>query len=206
MIPHLGVHRLASAQRRVRTANPDRPVIRLQRWRVLGLAGLTCLGAAVITTASATAALPKALTSPPTVTIGKGPVVMALGATTHDSYAANRTSPSVSIPHAEHCSARVNGACGKDISMIAPGAGADPRAAAVDTVYVANDGGGVPMHNGSTTIRPARQTSGTQACRPSALPYATPRTHSQHLELTANCPATWRHRPSPSAAHRRTSW
>ncbi len=199
MIPHPGVRRLADAQRRVRVANPDRSVLGLRWWRVLELAGLTCLGAAVITTSSATAGPPQALTSPPTVAVGHGPLAIALDAATNAVSVANQTSDSVSVLNAEHCTTRVAATCGRDISLIAPGV-------AVDTVYLANDGGGVPMVNSATTTRPARQTSGTQTCRLSTLPRATMRAPSQHLQLTSSCPATWRHRPSPSAAHRRMSW
>ena len=190
MISHLGIRRPASTRRRVHATNPDRSAIGLRCWRMLGLAGLTCLGAAVITTASATAATLNPLTSPPAVTIGNGPVAMPLVAATHALHPANQASISVSAPKAEHCTARVNAACATDISFITSGAGAHPQGEAVDTVYVANDGGGVPLVNGATTTRSARQTSRTQACRP----------------LTAHCPATGRHRPSPSSAHRRMSW
>jgi hypothetical protein len=53
---------------------------------------------------------------------------MPLVAATHALYAANQDiDRRCRIPNAEHCSARVNGACAKDISIIAPGAGARPQ-------------------------------------------------------------------------------
>jgi YVTN family beta-propeller protein len=154
VIPPLGVRHLAGTQRRVRSANPDSSAVVFRLWCVVALTALTCLGTAIITTTSAAASPAKALTSPPTVAVGKGPVAMALDLATHTLYIANQTSNSVSVLDAEHCTARVSSNCASHVSSIALGAGSDPQGVALDsatdTVYVADNGGGVSVVNGAT--------------------------------------------------------
>jgi YVTN family beta-propeller protein len=154
VIPPLGVRHLAGTQRRVRLADPDSSAVVFRLWRVVAMTALTCLGTAIITTTSAAASPAKALTSPPTVVVGKGPVAMAFDVATHTLYTANQTSNSVSVINAERCTPRTTAACSKDVFSIALGAKADPQGVAVDTatdtVYVADNGGGVSVVNGAT--------------------------------------------------------
>jgi len=88
------------------------------------------------------------------VAVGKGPVAIALDSATHTVYIANQVSNSVSVLDADHCTARMTSACARNVSSISLGTGADPQGVAVDpatdTVYVADNGGGVSVVNGST--------------------------------------------------------
>jgi YVTN family beta-propeller protein len=115
---------------------------------------LACLGAVVIATTSGAGALPKTLTSPPTVAVGKAPVAMGLDPETHTVYIANQGSDTVSVLNADHCTTRMASACARDISSVNLGAGTDPQGVAVDTatdtVYVADNGGWVSVVNGAT--------------------------------------------------------
>jgi YVTN family beta-propeller protein len=158
ILHHLRVGRLTGAQSCVHAPDPERSVVGLRWLRLVTLACLACLaclGIALTATTSAAATPPTtAVSTPPTVAVGKGPVAMGLDAATHTLYVANQNSNSVSVVNTGRCTTRVTAACSKDVSSIALGAGTDPQGVAVDTatdtIYVADNGGGVAVVNGAT--------------------------------------------------------
>jgi YVTN family beta-propeller protein len=94
------------------------------------------------------------VTNPPTVGVGSAPNGLVVDAGTHTLYTSNQNSNSVSVANTEDCNGTVTSSCGETVSSVPLGANTDPQGVALDadtdTVYVADDGGGISVINGAT--------------------------------------------------------
>jgi len=110
-------------------------------------------------------ARPMYVTNPPTVTVGSAPDGLAFDAGTHTLYATNQNSNSVSVVNTETCNGTITSSCGESVSTISLGTSTDPQGVALDantdTVYVADNGGGISVIDGATCN--AQDASGCEA-------------------------------------------
>jgi YVTN family beta-propeller protein len=99
-------------------------------------------------------AAPKDVPNPRTVPVGSSPDGLVFDADTHTLYTSNQASNSVSVVNTEDCNEKITSSCGATVSSVPLGTNADPQGVAIDaetnSVYVADNGGGISVINGAT--------------------------------------------------------
>ena len=87
----------------------------------------------------------RAVSLPPTVSVGNGPDGLALDPATHTLYTSNQNDNTVSVINAATCNAADTRGCRQRVHSVSLPAGASPQGIAIDTatgtIYVANIGG-----------------------------------------------------------------
>jgi YVTN family beta-propeller protein len=87
----------------------------------------------------------RAVSLPPTVSVGNGPDGLALDSATHTLYTSNQNDNTVSVINAATCNAAHARGCHQRVHSVSLPAGASPQGIAIDaitgTIYVANIGG-----------------------------------------------------------------
>jgi YVTN family beta-propeller protein len=146
--------KIVSETEPVRITNPTRPPSDSRCWRVVAVVVFAGVAACGIAKASAAAVPPKQVTSSPTVAVGTAPDGLVFNAGTDTLYTSNQTSNSVSVVNTDACKDTVTSSCAHTVSSIPLGAKASPEGVAfdadTDTLYVADNGGGISVVDGAT--------------------------------------------------------
>jgi len=155
MIQHLGSRHAFHTHTPLRGPSSLGPSLHVRRC-VAAVLILSCLGAgcAETTSPSASATPSPYVSNPPEVNVGSGPDGLVFNAGTHTLYTVNQTSNSVSVVNTDDCKGKITPSCAQFVSSVPLGANTNPQGVALDantdTVYVADNGGGISVVDGAT--------------------------------------------------------